>query len=218
MVAPAAFLDDEDFYFLLGFDSSQVDVLSLTPRDIASSYRRQALRWHPDKNPGDANAKEMLARVFVAHETLADPERRVKYDDVVRARRARDIERAALDADRRRMRDDLERRERESQAKREREHARARDLPAAVEARLQREIERLRVDHGLSSAKAEAGSHQMDQMDSGGSKARSAKGRPPWVDVPGYKQWSTGEVNFEDLEAAVLARARGLIPSGPSKR
>lgn len=203
--------EGDDLYALLGFDVMKVDVLSLTLRELASSYRRQALRWHPDKNPGDAKAAEMLARVFVAHETLSDPDRRAKHDDVLRAKRARELERAALNADRRKLRDELVQREQESQAMRGR--SRGLNLSADVEARLQREIERLRVDHGLALDKNAAEAMDVDADESGGTRASTARVSSPWEEVPGFKEWGTGQIKFETFEADVLARARGALPS-----
>jgi curved DNA-binding protein CbpA len=215
-MADSSFDEGGALYELLGFDAGVVDVLALTPRQIASSYRKQALRWHPDKNPGDAGAAEMLARVFLAHEALSDPDRRAAYDDGVRARRARAAERLALDAGRRRVRDDLLRRERESAAARA--PTRATELPADVERRLQREIERLRVDHGLSADVNGAVERQGAAVDAMDESAADAEQASVWEAVPGYTQWRTAEIKFEDLEAAVLARARLLSPSGTGAR
>jgi DnaJ family protein A protein 5 len=61
------------------------DVLGLTqdatPTEIKKSYHAQALRWHPDKNSGDANATEMFKQVQEAYEVLADPLEREYYDE-----------------------------------------------------------------------------------------------------------------------------------------
>jgi hypothetical protein len=48
--------------------------------------------------------------------------------------------------------------------------------------------------------------------------AADAEQASVWEAVPGYTQWRTAEIKFEDLEAAVLARARLLSPSGTGAR
>lgn len=202
-------------YAVLGFDTSVVDVLTLSAREIASAYRRAALRHHPDKNPGDADAAAALERVFLAHEVLSDEARRAAVDDAVRASRARADQMRAMDAGRRRLREDLERRERASESRR------ATPLGADVEGRLQREIERLRMEHGLGGREAGAGVRggedeagprrgSKGHRDGGGREKRSVSA---WERVPGYGQWKSGVIEFDVLEKAVLARARGEMPA-----
>lgn len=63
-----------DFYVLLGIGRQA------TPADVRRAYRRLARRYHPDINPGDARAAEMFRVIQEAYETLADEERRRRYD------------------------------------------------------------------------------------------------------------------------------------------
>ena len=49
-------------------------------RDIERAYKRLARRYHPDLNPGDAEAEAIFVQVTEAYETLRDPERRRQYD------------------------------------------------------------------------------------------------------------------------------------------
>ncbi|KAK7200183.1 DnaJ protein [Novymonas esmeraldas] len=49
-------------------------------QEIKRSYRRLALRYHPDKNTGDEAAADMFKKVSNAYEVLSDPERRSVYD------------------------------------------------------------------------------------------------------------------------------------------
>ncbi|XP_055388397.1 dnaJ homolog subfamily C member 21-like [Condylostylus longicornis] len=48
--------------------------------DIRKSYRRLALKFHPDKNPGDEEARVQFLAVQEAYETLSDPNERAWYD------------------------------------------------------------------------------------------------------------------------------------------
>lgn len=205
----------DHLYTVLGFDPSVVDVLSLTAREIASAYRRAALRHHPDKNPGDAGAAAALERVFLAHEVLGDESSRAEVDDAVRAARVRADEVRAMDAGRRRLREDLERRERANESRR------ATQVSGDVEARLKREIERLRMEHGLAGGAVGAGGKGVEDevgarrgsrsiRDGGGRENRSLSA---WERVPGYEQWKSGVIEFDMLERAVLTRARGEMPA-----
>ena len=51
-----------------------------TEAEIKASYRRLAIRFHPDKNPGDAAAEESFKEAAEAYEVLMDPEKRERYD------------------------------------------------------------------------------------------------------------------------------------------
>ncbi len=48
--------------------------------DIKAAYRRLALQYHPDRNPGDPAAEEKFKEVSVAYAVLGDPEKRAHYD------------------------------------------------------------------------------------------------------------------------------------------
>ncbi|MEY3020809.1 MAG: Chaperone protein DnaJ [Planctomycetota bacterium] len=53
---------------------------SATQDDIKRSYRRLAMKWHPDRNPGNAEAELEFKACAEAYEVLSDPERRQLYD------------------------------------------------------------------------------------------------------------------------------------------
>jgi molecular chaperone DnaJ len=48
--------------------------------DIKAAYRRLALQWHPDRNPGDAAAEEKFKEVAIAYAILGDDDKRARFD------------------------------------------------------------------------------------------------------------------------------------------
>ncbi|NJN28645.1 MAG: DnaJ domain-containing protein [Cyclobacteriaceae bacterium] len=63
-----------DYYAILGIDPTA------TSGQIKVAYRRLALRFHPDKNPGNALASRKFIEINEAYEVLNDPERKRWYD------------------------------------------------------------------------------------------------------------------------------------------
>lgn len=74
---------------------------SAPPHEVRRAYRRLALRYHPDRNPGDADAREAFLAVQDAYERLAqrDPDAGFDAERVVA-----EIQKAAQEAERRRRR------------------------------------------------------------------------------------------------------------------
>jgi molecular chaperone DnaJ len=63
-----------DYYEVLGVKREASD------RDIATAYRKLAVKYHPDSNPGDAETVERFKEAAEAYEILSDAEKRARYD------------------------------------------------------------------------------------------------------------------------------------------
>lgn len=63
-----------DYYEVLGIDRNATD------SEIKKAYRKMALKYHPDKNPGDEEAERLFKEAAEAYEVLSDSEKRKIYD------------------------------------------------------------------------------------------------------------------------------------------
>lgn len=64
----------KDYYEVLGISKSAGS------EEIKKAYRKMAVKFHPDKNPGDHQAEERFKEIGEAYDILADPQKRAAYD------------------------------------------------------------------------------------------------------------------------------------------
>ena len=66
--------DKRDYYEVLGVSKDA------SADDIKKAYRKMAMKYHPDRNPGDKEAEEKFKEVGEAYEVLSDADKRSRYD------------------------------------------------------------------------------------------------------------------------------------------
>ena len=71
-------MQGKDYYQILGLDEKA------STDEIKKAYRKIAKENHPDRNPGDAAAEERFKAATEAYDTLSDPDKRKKYDQLRR--------------------------------------------------------------------------------------------------------------------------------------
>lgn len=69
-------MDYKDYYKILGIEKRT------SQDDIKKAYRKLAVKYHPDKNPGNKKAEEKFKDINEANEVLGDPKKRKKYDEL----------------------------------------------------------------------------------------------------------------------------------------
>ena len=67
-------MDKRDYYEVLGTSKNSPDA------DLKKAYRRLAMKFHPDRNPGDQEAEKKFKEAKEAYEVLSDPQKRSAYD------------------------------------------------------------------------------------------------------------------------------------------
>ncbi|MCR4816502.1 MAG: molecular chaperone DnaJ [Bacteroidales bacterium] len=63
-----------DYYEVLGVDKN------VSPDDLKKAYRKLALKYHPDRNPGDKEAEEKFKEAAEAYDVLSNPDKKARYD------------------------------------------------------------------------------------------------------------------------------------------
>ncbi|PAB58939.1 molecular chaperone DnaJ [Anaeromicrobium sediminis] len=63
-----------DYYEVLGIDRN------VDEKELKRAYRKLAMKYHPDKNPGDKEAEEKFKEINEAYEVLSDSEKKARYD------------------------------------------------------------------------------------------------------------------------------------------
>lgn len=66
--------EKRDYYEVLGVSKSADEA------EIKKAYRKLALKYHPDKNPGDAAAEDKFKEAAEAYEILSNSEKKAQYD------------------------------------------------------------------------------------------------------------------------------------------
>ncbi len=69
-------MEYKDYYKILGVEKKA------TQEEIKKAYRKLAVKFHPDKNPGDKKSEEKFKEVNEANDVLSDPAKRKKYDEL----------------------------------------------------------------------------------------------------------------------------------------
>ena len=67
-------MEKRDYYEVLGVDKNA------SADEIKKAYRKKAIQYHPDKNPGDKEAEEKFKEAAEAYDVLSNPDKRARYD------------------------------------------------------------------------------------------------------------------------------------------
>src|SRR5690606_38913522 len=67
-------MSKRDYYEILGASKTA------TAEELKKAYRKTALKYHPDKNPGDTSAEEKFKEAAEAYDVLSNPDKKARYD------------------------------------------------------------------------------------------------------------------------------------------
>ena len=71
-------MEYKDYYNTLGVSRGA------SAEEIRSAYRKLAMKYHPDRNPGDKQAEDRFKEANEAYQVLSDPQKRARYDSPCR--------------------------------------------------------------------------------------------------------------------------------------
>ena len=69
-------MEYKDYYQILGVPRNA------SANEIKGAYRKLAMQYHPDRNPGDKQAEERFKEMNEAYQVLSDPQKRARYDQL----------------------------------------------------------------------------------------------------------------------------------------
>ena len=69
-------MDYKDYYKILGVERNASEA------EIKKAFRKLAMKYHPDQNPGSKSAEDKFKEINEANEVLSDPEKRKRYDQL----------------------------------------------------------------------------------------------------------------------------------------
>jgi curved DNA-binding protein len=69
-------MEYKDYYKTLGIECGA------SSAEIKRAYRKLAMQYHPDRNPGDKRSEELFKEINEAYQVLSDPEKRTRYDQL----------------------------------------------------------------------------------------------------------------------------------------
>ena len=72
-------MEEKSYYEILGVEKNA------TADEIKKAYKKKAIQYHPDRNPGNKEAEEKFKEAAEAHSVLSDPEKRQRYDQFGKA-------------------------------------------------------------------------------------------------------------------------------------
>ena len=67
-------MEKRDYYEVLEVEKTA------SAEEIKKAYRKKAIQYHPDKNPGDKVAEEKFKEAAEAYDVLSNPDKRARYD------------------------------------------------------------------------------------------------------------------------------------------
>uniref|UniRef100_A0A8I3WRH3 DnaJ homolog subfamily C member 17 n=1 Tax=Callithrix jacchus TaxID=9483 RepID=A0A8I3WRH3_CALJA len=147
-----------DLYALLGIEEKAAD------KEVKKAYRQKALSCHPDKNPDNPKALEVLT----------DAAARAAYDKVRKAKKQAAERTQKLDEKRKKVKIDLDARERQAKAQESEEEEEEEEEESRSTRTLEQEIEQLR--------------EEADPMDAAGRPGRAAQVAPAPATCPPFLQ------------------------------